>query len=93
MERDDEGLAELAVRDFRVTTGFDARPISVERVEVPAWDTSWGTLRDFSLPDGLHVAANWKDRPGIPGRLAQARRLAGALADRSLAAPSVSAHG
>jgi oxygen-dependent protoporphyrinogen oxidase len=93
MERDDEGLAELAVRDFRVTTGFDARPISVERVEVPAWDTSWDTLRDFSLPDGLHVAANWKDRPGIPGRLAQARRLAGALADRSLAAPSVSAHG
>jgi hypothetical protein len=34
----------------------------------------------MTLPAGLHLAANWESRPGIPGRLAQARRLAERLA-------------
>ncbi len=90
---DDDTLARVAVEDFRLTTGFDARPISVDRAEIPAWDTSWRALDGFSLPDGMHVAANWTERPGIPGRLSQARQVARAVATGRRAATAVSTVG
>jgi oxygen-dependent protoporphyrinogen oxidase len=77
--RPDDELAETAVREFRLVTGRDARPLSVRREHMPAWDASWRALQGLSLPPGLHLAANWESRPGIPGRLAQAKRLGGGL--------------
>lgn len=73
---EDERIAEAAVREFREVTGHDAEPISVARERMPAWDLSWRALRGLTLPPGLHLASNWESRPGIPGRLAQAKRLA-----------------
>ncbi len=72
---DDPELAEVAVRDFRMTTGCDARVLSVARERMPAWDLSWEGLRTIELPEGLHVAGNWWSRPGLPGRLAEAASL------------------
>jgi protoporphyrinogen/coproporphyrinogen III oxidase len=86
----DERIAARAVAEFRDATGFDAETLSVEREAMPAWDRSWQALRGMeSLPGGLHIAANWESRPGIPGRLAQTKRLAAHLAghDSRSAAP------
>ena len=76
----DEKLAGIALAEFRLCTGYEGRVLSVERERMPAWDTSWAALDGLELPDGLRIAANWESRPGIPGRLAQAERLADALA-------------
>jgi len=75
-----DSLATLAVREFRRTTGHDARPLAVAHEEVPAWDRSWRGLADVRLPEGLVLAGNWWSRPGIPGRLAEAERIAARLA-------------
>jgi protoporphyrinogen/coproporphyrinogen III oxidase len=80
MEWTDERLQETAVREFREATGFGAEPLAVERERMPAWDRSWAALQGLQLPEGIHLAANWESRPGIPGRLLQARRLADRLA-------------
>jgi protoporphyrinogen/coproporphyrinogen III oxidase len=76
----DEELTETAVREFRQATGYDAEPLSVERERMPAWDRSWAALRGMQVPEGLYIAANWESRPGMPGRLIQAKRLAARLA-------------
>lgn len=72
----EEELADVAVREFRQVTGYAATPLSVARERMPAWDRSWRALRGLTLPDGVQIAANWQARPGMPGRLAQAQRLA-----------------
>lgn len=74
--RDDEAIGAAAVEEFRRITGHPARVISVARVSMPAWDASWRALEGLTLPAGVRVAANWRTRPGIPGRLAEAQRLA-----------------
>ena len=71
-----EQLGAAAVREFRSCTGNDARVLAVEPVRVPAWDRSWHALTRIDLPEGVHVAANWWSRPGVLGRLAEARRTA-----------------
>jgi protoporphyrinogen/coproporphyrinogen III oxidase len=82
MQWTDDRLIETAVREFHEVTGFEARSLAVERARMPAWDRSWAALRGLHLPDGIHIAANWESRPGMPGRLLQAKRLATRLADR-----------
>jgi oxygen-dependent protoporphyrinogen oxidase len=80
---DDDAIAEVAASEFELATGRPARPRHVERVCMPAWDRSWAALDGgLALPDGVHVAANWESRAGIPGRLARARELASALQRR-----------
>lgn len=83
----EERLAEIAVAEFHQCTGHEARVLSVERETMPAWDVSWKALQGLQLPPGIRIAANWESRPGMPGRLAQAERLAaelsGALAGRT----------
>lgn len=76
-------LGEIARDEFRQVTGSPARTLCVARERMPAWDRSWLALEGMELPPGLHLAANWESRPGLPGRLSQARRLA-----ERLAAPS-----
>ena len=75
----DGELHELAAAEFRHCTGYDAQPVSVEHERMPGWDVSWDAIQGLQLPEGLHIAANWWSRPGLPGRLAEARRLAARL--------------
>lgn len=77
----DDTIAGTAVDEFRRVTGASATVLSVTRVGMPAWDRSWAALRGLSVPDGVTLATNWMARPGIPGRLAQARRLARELVE------------
>jgi protoporphyrinogen/coproporphyrinogen III oxidase len=72
----DERASEVAVDEFRTATGYDARALSVEQERMPAWDRSWAAIQSLELPPNLHLHANWQARPGIPGRLIMARRLA-----------------
>ena len=83
LQQSDAELADLAVDQFRYTTGHDARAVSVGRESMPAWDRSWSHLQALRLPAGVHLATNWTSRPGIPGRLEEARRVADLLVGRS----------
>jgi oxygen-dependent protoporphyrinogen oxidase len=74
-----ESVARIALEEFRMVTGYDARVLSVAQERMPAWDGSWAALSGMSLPRGVHVHTNWYARPGIPGRLAMARRLSATL--------------
>jgi protoporphyrinogen/coproporphyrinogen III oxidase len=71
-----ERLGRIAVDEFRTATRCDGRVLAVEQERMPAWDRSWAALRGLELPPGLHIHANWESRPGIPGRLVMARRIA-----------------
>jgi oxygen-dependent protoporphyrinogen oxidase len=79
VDQPDDVIGRLAVEEFGRCTGYEARALSVERERMPAWDRTWSALEELSLPEGVHVAANWRSRPGLPGRLAEARRLADQL--------------
>lgn len=76
----DERVMTTAEDEFRLVTGFAAEAVAMRRVRMPAWDRSWEALSGLRIPPGLHFAANWESRPGIPGRLLQAKRLAVRLA-------------
>lgn len=76
VDEPDGPLGQLAADEFRRVTGFEARVLAVARERMPAWDVSWRALEGLELPAGIRIAANWMSRPGIAGRLAEARRLA-----------------
>jgi hypothetical protein len=73
-------LGELAVEEFRLATGYDARPLAVAREQMPAWDRSWAALQGFSLPAGLPSARTGSHAPAFRGGWLQAKRLAAELA-------------
>lgn len=79
-DESDERAGEIAVREFAQVTGCEAEVLSVAQERMPAWDRSWSAIESLTLPRGIHVHANWRARPGIPGRLAQSRVLAATLA-------------
>jgi protoporphyrinogen/coproporphyrinogen III oxidase len=81
-----ERMQRIAVDEFRTATGFDADVLSVEKELMPAWDRSWAAIQSLQLPAGLHIHANWESRPGIPGRLIMARRLADRIAPAAVPA-------
>lgn len=81
LSKDD--LATTAVSEFRRTTGHDARPLSVEHTQMPAWDRSWRAVAGLTLPSGLHIASNWWSRAGLPGRFAEAKQVSKALVSES----------
>ncbi len=76
----DGELGTVATREFRQVTGYESRPLSIARVSMPAWDRSWAGLSNLALPPGVRLATNWESRPGLPGRLVQAKRVAQELA-------------
>jgi oxygen-dependent protoporphyrinogen oxidase len=75
----DDRLGTIALEEFRRVTGHMAKVLAVSREKMPAWDATWQALEGLVVPLGIHFAANWRSRPGIPGRLADAKRLAGEL--------------
>ncbi|MBW3660881.1 MAG: protoporphyrinogen oxidase [Gemmatimonadetes bacterium] len=79
VEELDDRIGEIATQEFERITGHGARVLAVARVTMPAWDRSWAALKGLEVPRGIRLAASWESRPGIPGRLAQANRLAEAL--------------
>ncbi|MDX1567295.1 MAG: protoporphyrinogen oxidase [Longimicrobiales bacterium] len=79
VQEDDDRIGEIAAREFEEVTGCPAGIIRVSRTRVPAWDESWDVLDRISVPRGVHLCASYTGRPGIPGRVAVARRLAAAL--------------
>lgn len=81
LESADDRLGEVAAREFQEATGVAVRPLGVHRTRVPAWDRSWSALEGLSLPSALHLEGAYTARPGIPGRLDRANRLASQLAD------------
>lgn len=80
VEEPDARIGERAVEEFGRVTGGRARVLNVDRVRMPAWDESWRALEGLALPDGVHLAANYESRAGVPGRLARAAQLAARLA-------------
>lgn len=86
LARPDDRLALLAAREFETVTGAEARALAVERVSVPAWDTSWRALDGLALPPGVHLCAAYSRRPGVIGRLLDAERLVTSLARDARAA-------
>ncbi|HEX7119117.1 MAG TPA: protoporphyrinogen oxidase [Longimicrobiales bacterium] len=76
----DDRLGDIAAAEFEAVTGRPARPVHVERVRMPAWDRSWTAIEGLTPPPGLHLAASWESRAGVPGRIARARELAAELA-------------
>ncbi|WP_435176744.1 protoporphyrinogen oxidase [Halorussus sp. AFM4] len=84
VDRSDDRLASVAVAEFEEITGASARPLSVHRLRrgMPAYDRSWSALDRVSTPEGVRLATNYTARAGIPGRIREAKRVAGELADR-----------
>ena len=76
VEETDDRLGVIAVEEFGRVTAQGARVLSVSRTKMPAWDRSWRALAGLQLPPGIRSAASWRRRPGIPGRLAEARGIA-----------------
>lgn len=82
VERTDEEVASTAVNEFRRVTGLEAEVLRVGRTRMAAWDRSRAGLEEMELPPGVGICASYESRAGIPGRLAEAERVAGELADR-----------
>ena len=77
---DDGRIAEIACREFEVATGYGAKALHVARTRIPAWDETWDALDGIEWPPDLHVCTNYTARPGILGRITEAKRLAATLA-------------
>jgi oxygen-dependent protoporphyrinogen oxidase len=77
---EDEVIGVTACREFERVTGYSAEMLKVSRTRMPAWDTSWDALLNVDLPRGLSICSNYSARPGILGRIGEAKRLARNLA-------------
>lgn len=76
VEEPDEAVGALAAAEFEEVTGCAVRPVRVSRTRVAAWDRTWDALEGIPLPDRVHLCASYTGRPGIPGRVVAAKRLA-----------------
>lgn len=77
---DDGRIAEIACKEFEVATGYRAEAIHVSRTRIPAWDETWDGLEGVEWPSDLYFCSNYTARPGILGRITEAKRLAVTLA-------------
>ena len=76
---DDGRIAAIAREEFEVATGYRAEVIHVSRTMIPAWDETWDGLEEVEWPPNLHVCSNYTARPGILGRITEAKSLAATL--------------
>ena len=77
---DDGRIAEIARKEFEVATGYRAEALHVSRTRIPAWDETWDALEGVEWPPDLHICSNYTARPGILGRITEAKCLAATLA-------------
>jgi oxygen-dependent protoporphyrinogen oxidase len=73
-------IAAVACEEFEVATGHSAEAVHVSRTRIPAWDETWDGLEATEWPPHLHICSNYTARPGILGRIMEAKRLAATLA-------------
>lgn len=83
VEWPDDRIAAIAESEFREITGRSAEALEVSRPRMPAFDESWKALDGLELPEGVSLCAGYMGRPGVPGRLAQAERMAAELAGQA----------
>jgi len=76
----DARIADTAVAEYEEVHGVPATALEVSRAALPAYDESWAGLDGLSLPPFIRLAANYRARLGISGRIAEAEGLARALA-------------
>jgi oxygen-dependent protoporphyrinogen oxidase len=77
---DDGRIAKIASEEFEVATGYRAEAVHVSRTRIPAWDETWDGLEGLEWPRDLYICSNYTARPGIQGRITEAKRLAATLA-------------
>ena len=77
---DNGRIAEIARKEFEVATGYRAEALHVSRTRIPAWDETWDALEGVEWPPDLHICSNYTARPGILGRITEAKCLAATLA-------------
>lgn len=77
---DDGRIAKIASEEFEVATGYRAEAVHVSRTRIPAWDETWDGLEGLEWPRDLYICSNYTARPGILGRITEAKRLAATLA-------------
>lgn len=75
----DDHIGGIAAQEFEMATGCPAKVIRVSRTRMPAWDETWDVLDRIAVPRGVHLCSSYTGRPGVPGRVAVALRLAEAL--------------
>lgn len=80
LEWDEDRVAATAAAELTRATGHRVRVLRVSRTWIPAWDETWDALDGLELPERFHLCTNWHARPGIPGRAAEARRVAAEVA-------------
>lgn len=78
----EERLGEVAVEEFEAMTGASAEHVHTYVIEpgMPAYDRSWEATEELDPPEGVHFCTAFTERPGIPGRLRHAARIAGQIA-------------
>jgi oxygen-dependent protoporphyrinogen oxidase len=76
----DDRVSSRAVDDFEEVHGARAHVLGVGRSALPAYDASWEALAGLALPAGVTLAANYRARLGIAGRIAEAEAVARELA-------------
>ena len=77
---EDGRIAAVAIKEFELATGYSAEVVQVSRTMIPAWDETWGGLEGIEWAPDLHVCSNYTARPGILGRIVEAKRLASTIA-------------
>ena len=77
-DRTDSEVGDVAADAFEQLTGVSATPIHLHRWEpgMPAYDRSWTAMESLSPPADIHFCANFVGRPGILGRIRNAKQLA-----------------
>lgn len=78
----DERVGAVAAAEFEEVHGVPASVLAVERTGLPAYDATWDAMDELELPPGITIAANYRARLGIGGRIAEAEAVAERLARR-----------
>ncbi len=77
-----ERLGAVAASEYEAIHGAAAEPIATAKPSLPAYDASWRALDGLEVPQGVTLAASYRGRLGIPGRVAEAEAVARRLAGR-----------
>ena len=83
LEVSDGTLGAEIAQEFEAVVGTPATPIDVHLIEpgMPAYDRSFKALDELNPPEGIHFCTAFTERPGIPGRLRHAARIAEHIAE------------
>jgi oxygen-dependent protoporphyrinogen oxidase len=83
LAEDDATVGAVARDELADVLDADVELLDVHRVPygMPAYDDSWDGVRAVEPPDGVHLACNYLERAGVPGRIREAKSLAADIAE------------